>query len=109
MPSIQTSQIMAKEDAKISSPTKSVSIDAAANLRLSSLGGNLEAFALDNITMSGSEVRRMFLLYLTHKCHMYSMPQRVGHASLGNLEVLHQKANCSTIVFTHCEQENEII
>ena len=38
----------------------------------------------------------------------YSMPQRVGHASLGNLEVLHQKANGSTIVFTHCEQENEI-
>ena len=36
------------------------------------------------------------------------MPQRVGHASLGNLEVLHQKANGSTIVFTHCEQENEI-
>ena len=33
------------------------------------------------------------------------MPQRVGHASLGNLEVLHQKANSSTIVFTHCEQE----
>ena len=31
---------------------------------------------------------------------MYSMPQRVGHASLGNLEVLHQKANDSTIVFT---------
>ena len=40
--------------------------------------------------------------------HKYSMPQRVGHASLGNLEVLHQKANGSTIVFTHCEQENEI-
>ena len=38
----------------------------------------------------------------------YSMPQRVGHASLGNLEVLHQKANSSTIVFIHCEQENEI-
>ena len=38
----------------------------------------------------------------------YCMPQRVGHASLGNLEVLHQKANGSTIVFTHCEQENEI-
>ena len=36
------------------------------------------------------------------------MPQRVGHASLGNLEVLHQKANDSTIVLTHCEQENEI-
>ena len=39
---------------------------------------------------------------------IYSMPQRVGHASLGNLEVLHQKANGSTIVFTHCEQDNEI-
>ena len=39
----------------------------------------------------------------------YSMPQRVGHASLGNLEVLHRKANGSTIVFTHCEQKNEII
>ena len=38
----------------------------------------------------------------------YSMPQRVGHAILGNLEVLHQKANGSTIVFTHCEQDNEI-
>ena len=38
----------------------------------------------------------------------YSMPQRVGHASLGNLEVLHQKADGSTIVFTHCEQENDI-
>ena len=34
------------------------------------------------------------------------MPQR--HASLGNLEVLHQKANGSTNVFSHCEQENEI-
>ena len=42
------------------------------------------------------------------KCHAYSMPQRVGHASLGNLEVLHQKANGSTIVFTHCEHENEM-
>ena len=40
--------------------------------------------------------------------NIYSMPQRVGHASLGNLEVLHQKANGSTIVFTHCEQENDI-
>ena len=39
---------------------------------------------------------------------MYSMPQRVGLASLGNLEELHQKANGSTIVFTHCEQKNEI-
>ena len=39
---------------------------------------------------------------------MYSMPQRVRHASLGNLEVLHHKANGSTIVFTHCEQENGI-
>ena len=38
----------------------------------------------------------------------YSMPQSVGHASFGNLEVLHQKANDSTIAFTHCEQENEI-
>ena len=39
---------------------------------------------------------------------MYSMPQRVGHVSLGNLEVLHQKANGSTIELTHCEQEIEI-
>ena len=39
---------------------------------------------------------------------IYSMPQRVGHASLGNLEVLHQEANGSTIGFTHCEQENGI-
>ena len=35
------------------------------------------------------------------------MPQRVGHVSLGNLEVLHQKANGSTIELTHCEQEIE--
>ena len=42
------------------------------------------------------------------KAQYYSMPQRVGHASLGNLEVLNQKANGITIVFTHCEQENEI-
>ena len=39
---------------------------------------------------------------------LYIMPKRVGHASLGNLGVLHQKANGSTIAFTHCEQENEI-
>ena len=39
---------------------------------------------------------------------LYSMPQRVGHVSLGNLEVLHQKANGSTIELTHCEQEIEI-
>ena len=36
------------------------------------------------------------------------MPQRVGHASLGNLEALHQKANGNTIVITHCELENDI-
>ena len=35
-------------------------------------------------------------------------PKEFAHASLGNLEVLHQKADGSTIVFTHCEQENEI-
>ena len=40
--------------------------------------------------------------------HTYSMPQRVWHASLGNLELLHQKANGNTMVSTHCEQENEI-
>ena len=43
-----------------------------------------------------------------HVTCTYSMPQRVGHASLGNLKLLHQNANGSTIVFTHCEQENEI-
>ena len=53
-----------------------------------------------------SSVVTVCTLYI--QCTLYSMPQRVGHASLGNLEVLHQKANGSTIVFTHCEQENAI-
>ena len=57
-----------------------------------------------NCTFLGAQVKRICKV----KKRYYSMPQRVGHASLGNLELLHQKANGSTIVSTHCEQENDI-
>ena len=59
--------------------------------------------------MGTATLEAAFIFQMT-KWHeeMYSMPQRVGHASLDNLEVLYQKANDSTIAFTHCEQENEI-
>ena len=54
-----------------------------------------------------NNIKHFLLLILTKWQNLifssYSMPQRVGHASLGNLDVLHQKANGSTIEFTHCE------
>ena len=54
--SIQTQVIVASEDAKISSPTKNVNVSAADRLTLRSFGGNIQADALNNITMSASQV-----------------------------------------------------
>merc|ERR1712226_559078 len=54
--SIQTQGILASEDAKISSPTKSVNVSAADRLTLRSFGGNIQADALNNITMSASQM-----------------------------------------------------
>ena len=54
--SIQTQGIVASEDAKISSPTKNVNVSAADRLTLRSFGGNIQADALNNITMSASQV-----------------------------------------------------
>ena len=64
---------------------------------------------IPNPTQFGSRFSKKYTWFQYYESgHCYSMPQRVGHASLANLEVLHQKANGNTIVFTHCEQENEI-
>ena len=62
LPSIQTNHIHASDDAQISSPTKSLAIDAASDVDLKSFGGNINAYALNNITFSAPYVRMIYTL-----------------------------------------------
>ena len=83
----------------------------------SSFLGILDSFVFGDdcfLSMRGIDVMKTWSNYFQSPSSYemdaicYSMPRRVGHASLGNLVVLHHKANGNTIVITHCEQENEI-
>ena len=83
LPSIQTNYIHATDDATLSSPTKSLAIDAAGEVELKSFGGSINAYALDNMTISAPHVR--IVKFKSHHKHYFDIFSLLGDSTLKSI------------------------